>query len=81
MEPASLFREKTSSESRALVVFRAEMIGSEEASWRQLFGGFERLKAITYSSGLDLTLELTAMFKEVEVTFGSERILSRGHAT
>ena len=47
MDPASLFREKTSSESRALVVFRADMIGCEEASWRELFGGFERLKAIT----------------------------------
>jgi len=80
VESASLFREKTSSESRALVVFRAEMIGCEEVSWRELFGGFERLKAITYSSGLDLILELTAMFKEVEVTFGSERILSREHA-
>jgi hypothetical protein len=80
VESASLFREKTSSQSRALVVFRAEMIGCEEASWRELFSGFERLKAITYSSGLDLILELTAMFKEVEVTFGSERILSREHA-
>jgi len=56
------------------------MTGCEEASWRELLGGFERLKAITYSSGLDLFLELSAMFKEVEVTFGSERILSREHA-
>jgi hypothetical protein len=61
-------------------VFRAEMVGFEEASWRELFSGFDRLKAITYSSGLDLILELTGMFKDVEVTFGSERILSREHA-
>ena len=80
MEPATLFREKAPSERRALTVFRAEMIGREEASWRELFSGFDRLKAITYSSGLDLILELTGMFKEVEVTFGSERILSREHA-
>lgn len=80
MEPASLFREKAPSERRALTVFRAEMIGQEETNWRELFTGFDRLKAITYSSGLDLILELTEMLKEVEVTFGSERILSREHA-
>jgi hypothetical protein len=80
VEPASLFREKAPSERRALTVFLAEMIGCEEASWRELFSGFDRLKAITYSSGLDLILDLTGMFKDVEVTFGSERILSREHA-
>lgn len=80
MEPASLFREKTPSEQRSLTVFRAEIVGLEDASWRELFSGFDRLKAITYSSGLDLILELTGMFKDVEVTFGSERILSREHA-
>jgi len=80
VEPASLFREKTLSERRTLTVFRAEMLGQDELSWRDLFSGFDRLKAITYSSGLDVILELTGMFKEVEVTFGSERILSREHA-
>lgn len=73
MEPASLFREKTLSERRTLTVFRAEMLGQDELSWRDLFSGFDRLKAITYSSGLDVILELTGIFKEVEVTFGSER--------
>jgi hypothetical protein len=80
MEPASLFRDKPPSEERILTVFRAEMIAREEASWRELFAGFDHLKAITYSSGLDLILELTGMFSDVEVTFGSERILSREHA-
>ncbi len=80
MESASLFRDKPPSEQRNLTVFRAEMIAREEASWRELFAGFDQLKAITYSSGLDLILELTGMFRDVEVTFGSERILSREHA-
>src|SRR6516225_2257155 len=80
MEPASLFRDKSTSEQRALTVFRAEMIAREEANWRDLFAGFDTLKVITYSSGLDVILELAGMFKEVEITFGSERILSREHA-
>ncbi|MBV8359231.1 MAG: NgoFVII family restriction endonuclease [Deltaproteobacteria bacterium] len=80
MEPASLFRDKSPSEQRALTIFRAEMIAREEANWRDLFAGFDTLKVITYSSGLDVILELAGMFQEVEVTFGSERILSREHA-
>ena len=80
MEPASLFREKTPSEQRSLTVFRAEIVGLEDAIWREQLSGFDRLKAITYSSGLYLILELTGMFKDVEVTLGSDRILSREHA-
>jgi hypothetical protein len=80
MEPASLFQDKPLSEQRALTIFRAEMIAREEANWRDLFAGFESLKVITYSSGLDVILQLAGMFEEVEVTFGSERILSREHA-
>jgi hypothetical protein len=77
MEPASLFRDKPSSERRALTIFRVEMVAQEEANWRDLFDGLESLKIITYSSGLDIILELAGMFADVEVTFGSERILSR----
>jgi hypothetical protein len=80
MEPASLFQDKPLSEQRALTIFRAAMIAREEANWKDLFAGFESLKVITYSSGLDVILQLAGMFQEVEVTFGSERILSREHA-
>ena len=80
MEPTSLFCEKAPSERRSLTVFRAEMIARDEASWQELFTGFDSLKAITYSSGLDLILELSGMFREIEITFGSERILSCEHS-
>jgi hypothetical protein len=33
------------------------MLARDEASWQELFTGFDTLKAITYSSGLDLILE------------------------
>ncbi len=79
MELASLFRDKPPSEHRALTIFRAEMIAREEANGRDLFAGVDTLKVITDSSGLDVILELAGMFQEVEVTFGSERILSRKH--
>jgi hypothetical protein len=80
MEPASLFQDKPLSEQRALTIFRAAMIAREEANWKDLFAGFESLKVITYSRGLEVILQLAGMFQEVEVTFGSERILSREHA-
>ncbi len=54
MEPASLFQDKPLSEQRALTIFRAAMIAREEANWKDLFAGFESLKVITYSSGLDV---------------------------
>jgi hypothetical protein len=80
MELTSLFREKAPSERRSLTVFRADMIARDEASWQELFSGSDTLKAITYSSGLDLILELSGMFRDIEITFGSAGILSREHA-
>jgi hypothetical protein len=63
-----------------LTVFHAELISHEQTNWRDLFNGFDHLKAITYSSGLEAILQLAEMFSDVEITFGSERILSREHA-
>jgi hypothetical protein len=80
VEPAGLFREKTPPNDARSPCFAPRWSAAKRQVGGSLFGGFERLKAITYSSGLDIILELTAMFKDVEVTFGSERILSREHA-
>lgn len=63
-----------------LTVFHAELISREHTNWRELFSGFDHLKAITYSSGLEAILQVAEMFSDVEITFGSERILSREHA-
>ena len=61
-------------------MFRATMSG-REASWRELFEGFDSLKAITYSSGLDLILRA---YRDVQGRGGHfrspSRILSREHA-
>ena len=40
------------------------MIAREEAHWKDLFAGFESLKVITYSSGLDVILQLARKSKK-----------------
>ena len=42
---------------KPLTVFRAELVGSEETSWEALFAGYTALKAITFSSSVEMLLE------------------------
>jgi hypothetical protein len=60
-------------------VFRAKLLGSEEASWEELFAGYAALKAITFSSSIEMLLRLADRLADVEVVFGSESILSKEH--
>ena len=60
-------------------MFRAELIGSEEASWEELFAGYTALKAITFSSSVEMLLRLADRLADMEVVFGSESILSKEH--
>jgi PLD-like domain len=64
---------------KPLTVFRAELLASEPATWQELFSGFDSLKAITFSSSLEFLLRLAEQLAEVEIVFGSERILSKEH--
>jgi NgoFVII-like restriction endonuclease len=80
-ETADLFGGAARAEGREpLTVFHVELLSREQTNWRELFQGFDHLRAITYSSGLEAILQLAEMFSDVEITFGSERILSREHA-
>jgi hypothetical protein len=65
--------------ARPLTVFRAALIASEPASWEELFDGFATLKAITFSSSIELLLRLADRLEDMEIVFGSERILTREH--
>ena len=58
-------------------MFRAELPGSEEASWEELFAGYAALKAITFSSSIEMLLRLADRLADVEVVFGSESTLSK----
>jgi hypothetical protein len=58
-------------------VFEAQLLGQSQTDWRTLFGGYKRLKAITYSSSIPALLAVADLFEDMEILFGSERVLSR----
>jgi hypothetical protein len=64
---------------KPLTVFRAELLGSERANWEELFAGYNTLKAITFSSSIELLMRLADRLDDMEVVFGSETILSKEH--
>jgi hypothetical protein len=64
---------------KPLTVFHAELTGREETAWEDLFSGFTALKAITFSSSIELLLRLAERLDDMEVVFGSESILSKEH--
>lgn len=80
--PADLFADQSVRPvAKPLTVFRAELLGSDQATWPELFAGFDALKAITFSSSLEFLLRLAGGFADMEIVFGSESILSKEHLT
>ncbi len=65
----------TSNTSR-LDVVKMEFIRAESMTWQDLFDGFDTLYAITYSSGVDFVCKLLKKFKQTEIIFGSDEVLS-----
>ena len=61
---------------RKLDVVKLDYLGAESLTWRELFSGFDRLRAITFSSGIGFVYQLVDMFKDVEVIFGCEEVMS-----
>ena len=59
-----------------LDVAKLDYLESELLTWQELFGGFDRMRAITYSSGIGFVYQLIEMFKDVEVIFGCEEVMS-----
>ena len=64
-------------ERERILVFDIVVQGIREAAWRDLFEGFRSLKAITFSASVPAILEVVELFDDIEITFGSERVLSR----
>lgn len=60
---------------------KAQFIASKQVNWKELFEGFEEIRIITFSSGLDFTVELLNMFGYAEVIFGNEDILGNSLST
>lgn len=71
----SLFDTRTTGPGKIDVV-QMGFIGAESVSWEELFSGFDRLYAITYSSGIGFIYTLLQKFQYSEVIFGFEEVIN-----
>lgn len=62
--------------TNTLEVVKMAYCGAEIASWQDLFSGFNTLRAITFSSGINFIYKLLDMFDKAEIIFGCEHIMS-----
>lgn len=78
-ENFSLFDEAEDSKStgsRKLDVVKLIYDHAERMDWKELFSGYDRLYAITYSSGIGFLYEVLGLFESAQVVFGCEEVLS-----
>ena len=59
-----------------LDVIKLDYLASESLTWQELFSGFQRIKAITFSSGIGFVGKLLALFDDAEIIFGCEQVMS-----
>ena len=71
-----LFGGKDNPDQLKLDVVKLDYVESASMTWREMFSGFDRLKAITFSSGVGFVYQLIDLFKEVEIIFGCEEVMS-----
>ena len=64
--------EDQSGYSPALDVVETRYLGVRSKTWQELFGGYDDIKIITYSSGIAFMYLLLEMFESAEVIFGNE---------
>jgi len=71
----SLFEQEEQASPKIDVV-KAEFVTAERLSWEELFDGFDRLYAITYSSGIDFICKLLKKLDRAEIIFGFDGVIS-----
>ena len=59
-----------------LDVVKMDYVGAESITWRELFSGYDSIKAITFSSGIGFVYQLLDLFKYAEIIFGCEEVMS-----
>ena len=59
-----------------LDVVKMEYVESQNLSWRDLFAGYSKLYAITFSSGVGFVCELLELFDYSEIIFGSQDVMT-----
>lgn len=57
-------------------VVEMKYVGANSTSWQELFAGFNRLYAITYSSGIGFIHQLLDLFDYAEIIFGFEDVMT-----
>ena len=62
--------------SQKLEVVKLNYDHVERMTWEELFTGYDTLKAITFSSGINFVYRLLNMFASSEIIFGCEEVLS-----
>lgn len=72
---------KVNISTQALNVVKAVYADTVETNWEELFDGFDRLYAITFSSGIEFVNKVINKFSYAEVVFGCEKIIANDIAT
>ena len=57
-------------------VVKMDFIEAQNVTWEQLFAGFDKLYAVTYSSGIGFIYALLQNFQYAEVIFGFEEVMT-----
>lgn len=77
----SLFEENELTKSaNNLSIVKARFISFEQYMSRELFEGYNKIKAITYSSGISFMANILSNFDESDVIFGLENIVDNNIA-
>lgn len=71
----SLFDNQPSSTNK-LEVVKLDYIEAQALTWEELFQGYEKLYAITYSSAIGFVSELIKLFDYTEIIFGYEGVIN-----
>lgn len=67
---------KASISTQTLKVVKAVYTDTVETNWEDLFDGFDRLYAITFSSGIEFVNKVINKFSYAEVVFGCEKMVA-----
>lgn len=66
----------TKSAGHKLDVVKMSFEEAQTMTWQELFDGFDSLHAITFSSGIGFVCSLLKKFKQAEIVFGCDDVLS-----
>ena len=75
-ENMSLFDVTENPQPRKLEVVEASFVSAHATTWRELFTGYDRLYAITYSAGINFIHQVLQLFDHAEIIFGCEATIN-----